>query len=128
MDVRMISSSDNSLLFISMIQAVPETETINIDLSLPEISSKSTLKPTIAFAPKFNAFCFNAFDASPYIISNFLLYESERPPKKSVNDAAKSENILVPITILEQMVSIYFFIGQPSIVLVVDMINSFLII
>ena len=56
--------------------------------------------------------CFNAFDASPYIISNFLLYESERPPKKSVNDAAKSENILVPITILEQMVSIYFFIGQ----------------
>lgn len=73
----------------------------------------------IALAPTVSAFCFSSLDASLYMISSFLLYESERPPKKSVNEAAKSEKIFVPITMFEHITSIYFLIGQPSILLVV---------
>ena len=74
-----------------------------MDLSFPEISSKSTLNPMIALAPTVSAFCFSSLDASLYMISSFLLYESERPPKKSVNEAAKSEKIFVPITMFEHI-------------------------
>ena len=59
----------------------------------------------IALAPTVSAFCFSSLDASLYMISSFLLYESERPPKKSVNEAAKSEKIFVPITMFEHITS-----------------------
>ena len=106
-------------VFKSISQAVPDADTKNMDLSFPDNSVKSTRKPTIALPPILIAFCSNSFNASSYMISSFLLYVSDLPPKKSVKEAAISEKTLVPITMLLQIVFKYFFIQHPSIEFVV---------